>query len=209
MLTARLRSAASRKRKKNASEQTKDKVRKEKRKREQRERQQREQMERHGAAAKELKNVGAPGYQHASRLLPALPLIDPRPTQVGRREPRQLATTLFLFGGERFMTFVLLHLMFRFRCSPRKIDFEDWRGRPVCCIGGRRHRWLLLMRSKTTTTEAQARAPRQLSPGTNDTLKPDLVEIPRRHISIASHDGPSRSRRHTKETVGSVFMEQD
>jgi serine/threonine-protein kinase len=66
-----------------------------------------------------------------------------------------------------------------------------------------------LLRSKTTTGGGPGASPTPVaSPGANDTVKPDLVEIPGGTFQLGRNDGPLQETPAHQVTVGSFFMDK-
>jgi serine/threonine protein kinase/formylglycine-generating enzyme required for sulfatase activity len=186
-----------------------EKVRQEKEEREERERQQREQMERVERQAKELE-------ERLARLATSMPppvagttVIDPEATQVGVRT-EAVGNNSFSGGSEatHYDRVAPGHVSVPFQPKNNSMLMIGVVVLLVVLVGGGVAGYFLL-RSKTTTTGGPGASPTPVtSPGTNDTVKPDLAEISGGTFQLGRNDGPLQETPAHQVTVGSFFMDK-
>jgi serine/threonine-protein kinase len=184
-----------------------DRVRKEKEEREERERQQREQMERVERQAKELE-------ERLARLATSMPppaagtaVIDPEATQVGVRTEAGNNS----FSGSEATLYDRVappHVSIPLKPKSNSLLMVGVVVLLVVLVGGGVGGYFLL-RSKTSTGGGPGASPTPVtSPGTTDTVKPDLVEIPGGTFQLGRNDGPLQETPAHPVTVTSFFMDK-
>src|ERR1043166_1000762 len=184
-----------------------ERVRKEKEEREERERQQREQMERVERQAKELE-------ERLARLATSMPppaagttVIDPEATQVGVRTE----TGNNSFSGSEATLYDRVappHVSVPLKPKSNSLLVVGVVVLLVVLLGGGVGGYFLL-RSKTSTSGGPGASPTPVaSPGTTDTVKPDLVEIPGGTFQLGRNDGPLQETPAHQVTVASFFMDK-
>ncbi len=187
-----------------------DRVRKEKEDREERERQQREQMERVERQAKELED-------RLARLATSMPpppagtaVIDPEATHVHQGVRTDAVGSNSLPGSEATLYNSLSSSQVSIPIEPKRnsLLMIGVVVLLVVLVGGGIAGYLL-MRSKTTTAGGPGASPTpNASPGTSDTVKPDLVEIPGGTFQLGRNDGPLQESPAHPVTVASFFMDK-
>jgi serine/threonine-protein kinase len=187
-----------------------DRVRKEKEEREERERQQREQMERVERQAKELE-------ERLARLATSMPppvagttVIDPEATQVHQGVRTDAVGNNSFPGSEATFHDRLAppHVSIPLKPKSNSLLMVGVVVLLVVLVGGGIAGYLLL-RSRSTTTGGPGASPTPVaSPGTNDVVKADLVEIPGGTFQMGRNDGPLQETPAHQVTVASFFMDK-
>jgi formylglycine-generating enzyme required for sulfatase activity len=185
---------------------------KEKEEREARERQQREQMERVERQAKELE-------ERLARLATSMPpppagtaVIDPETTQLHQGLRTDALGNNSLAGAGQAVHHDSVTPGFRVSIPPKqKSNSLLLIGAVVVLavvVGGGIGGYLLL-RSKTTATGGPGASPTPATtPGPDETIKADLVEIPGGTFQMGRNDGPLQETPAHQISVGSFFMDR-